>query len=48
MRDYDWLERLQGLAEHFAYLAVTADMGAMSLCELWGLYCFLNRLAGEP
>ncbi|MBZ0106719.1 MAG: hypothetical protein K8H84_13975 [Sulfuricella denitrificans] len=47
MRDYEWLERLQGLAERFSCLGITADVGAMSLIELWALYLFLSRLAGE-
>lgn len=43
----DWLERLQGLLNRFSGLGITADVGAMGLIELWGLYCHLSRLAGE-
>lgn len=45
MPNNDWLERLQGLIERFSYLGVTGDIAALSLIELWGLYCFLQRLA---
>lgn len=43
----DWLERLQCLLNRFSGLGITADIGAMGLIDLWGLYCLLNRLAGE-
>lgn len=39
-----WLERLQGLAYRFESLGVTPDLAAMSLCELWALYVFLQRV----
>jgi hypothetical protein len=45
MSDETWLERLQTLCARFSHLGVGADMAAMSLVELWGLYCYLSRLA---
>ncbi|MBL8421034.1 MAG: hypothetical protein JNK92_10395 [Dechloromonas sp.] len=45
MANDDWLERLHGLAYRFESLGVTADLAAMSLCELWALYAFLRRLS---
>ena len=41
-----WLERLQTLCERFSYLGIGADISALSLIELWGLYCYLSRLEG--
>jgi|APThiThiocy_cv2_1041547.scaffolds.fasta_scaffold15960_5 hypothetical protein len=40
-----WLERLQTLLVRFPHLGLHADIAALSLIELWGLYCFLSRLA---
>lgn len=40
-----WLERLQTLLERFSSLGIGADIAALSLIELWGLYCYLSRLA---
>lgn len=40
-----WLERLAALAIRFESYGVTVDMAAMDLTALWGLYCFLRRLA---
>ena len=40
----DWLERLKALCERFSYLGIDADLAALSLIELWGLYCYLSRL----
>ena len=45
MANADWLERLHGLAYRFESLGVTHDLAAMSLCELWALYAFLQRIA---
>lgn len=42
-----WLERLVMLCERFSYLGVCSDIAAMNLIELWGLYCYLSRLAEE-
>lgn len=40
-----WLKRLETLLERFSYLGISADITALSLIELWGLYLFLSRLA---
>lgn len=40
----DWLMCLQTLCERFSHLGIGADMAALSLIELWGLYCYLSRL----
>lgn len=40
-----WLTELQGLAYRYTYLGVTADLASMDLLSLWGLYCYLKRLA---
>ena len=38
---------LERLSERFSYLGIGADIGAMSLSELWGLHAFLKRLASN-
>lgn len=45
MSNETWLERLQTLYERFSYLGIGADITALTLTELWGLYCYLSRLA---
>lgn len=40
-----WQEHLQSLCARFSYLGIDADIAALSLIELWGLYRFLSRLA---
>lgn len=40
-----WLERLQMLSVRFSNLGVSPDLAGLSLSELWGLYCYLSRLA---
>lgn len=40
----DWLERLKTLCERFSNLGIDAALAALSLIELWGLYCYLSRL----
>lgn len=45
MQNNHWLERLQTLVARFSYMGLDADIAALSLIELWGLYCYLNRLA---
>ena len=42
-----WLERLQTLLGRFSHLGVGADIASLSIIELWGLYLFLRRLAGD-
>lgn len=41
----DWLPHLKSLCERFSYLGINADLAALSIVELWGLYCYLSRLA---
>ena len=41
----DWLIRLQSLSVQFSHLGLGADMAGLSLTELWGVYCYLSRLA---
>lgn len=41
----DWLKRLQTLCERFSHLGIGADLAALSMDELRGLYRFLARLA---
>jgi hypothetical protein len=45
LNEGDWLEKLQMLSLRFPRLGVGADLAALSLIELWGLYCYLSRLA---
>ena len=45
MNDEKWLVRLQMLCERFSYLGIGADLAGLSMIELWGLYCYLSRLA---
>ena len=40
-----WLNELQRLLEHFSGFGISADIAGMGLSELWGLYCFLRRMA---
>jgi len=45
MANDDWLESLYKLAYRFPGLGVAPDLAALSLCEAWGVYCFLRRLS---
>ena len=45
--DEAWLENLRALAYRFESYGVTADLASMDLMALWGVYCFLKRLAGD-
>lgn len=45
--DEPWLHDLYALAYRFEGYGVTADLAALDLIALWGLYRFLQRLAGE-
>ena len=47
MSDKNWLERLQVLLVRFSDLGISDDVAGLSLTELWGVYCFLSRLADE-
>ena len=40
-----WLAKLQVLANKCNQLNIYADISALSLNELWGLYLHLSRLA---
>ncbi len=40
----DWLLRLECLIARFSHLGVGADIGSLSLIELWGLYLHLSRM----
>ncbi|TDP74131.1 hypothetical protein [Roseateles toxinivorans] len=41
----DWLARLQCLAARFPQYGVGADLAGLALADLWGVYCFLQRMA---
>ena len=43
----EWLVRLYGLAYRFEDCGVTGDLALLDLVELWGVYRYLSRLAGE-
>jgi hypothetical protein len=45
MNNLDWMESLQSLSVRFSHLGIGADIAALSMIELWGLYLFLSRLA---
>jgi hypothetical protein len=45
MDNLDWMERLQCLSVRFSHLGIGADLAALSIIELWGVYRFLSRLA---
>lgn len=45
MNDETWQHRLHTLLERFSSLGIGADIAALSLIDLWGLYCYLSRLA---
>ena len=45
MNGATWLDELNGLLARFSGLGIGADIAAMGLCELWGVYCFLRHMA---
>lgn len=45
MNGLRWLGELNGLLVRYSDMGIGADTSAMGLMELWGLYCFLRRLA---
>lgn len=45
MNNAHWLDDLNGLMARFSRMGMGADMGALSLCELWLVYCLLRRWA---
>jgi hypothetical protein len=47
MQKDDWLNELNMLLVRYSYLNLNADIATLSLIELWGIYCYLSKLAGE-
>ena len=45
MNGMHWLNELNGLLARFSGMGISADLASMGLIELWGVYCFLRRLA---
>ena len=45
MSNEKWLMHLQTLCERFSHLGIGTDLAGLSMLELWGLYCYLSRLA---
>lgn len=45
MNGANWLDELNGLLARFSGMGIDADIAAVGLCDLWGIYCFLRRLA---
>lgn len=41
----DWLHDLYALAYRLQGHGVAPDLAGLSACELWGVYCFLRRIA---
>ncbi len=41
----DWLERLETLLARFSHMGLEIDIASLSLIDLWGVYCYLSRLA---
>jgi hypothetical protein len=42
-----WMQHLECLAIRFSDLGVTSDLASMTIVELWAVYRFLKRLAGD-
>lgn len=40
-----WLAELENLLVRYSSLGIGADVAGMGLCELWGVYCLLRRMA---
>ncbi|MBX9901802.1 MAG: hypothetical protein K2Y28_13555 [Burkholderiaceae bacterium] len=40
-----FIKELEMLIMRYSYLGIGADLASMSMIELWGLYCYLQRLA---
>jgi hypothetical protein len=45
MNQFIWLTDLNFLLVRYSYPGIGADIAAMSLMELWGVYRYLLRLA---
>jgi hypothetical protein len=43
----EWLPRLYGLLARFSELGIGAELSELSKSDLWGVYRFLRRMAGE-
>jgi hypothetical protein len=39
--------RVYSLSERLSWLGIGADIYALTISELWALYAFLQRMAGE-
>ena len=37
---------LETLATRFSHFGMSGDIEGLGIIELWGLYCFLRRIAG--
>ena len=46
MNGTDWQDELNCLLWRFSGMGIGVDIAAMSLIELWGVYCLLKRLTG--
>lgn len=42
-----WLAELENLLVRYSFLGIGADVAAMELCELWGVYCLLRGMAED-
>lgn len=45
MNNLIWLYDLDRLLTRFSQMGINPDIAAMGLIELWGVYCFLRRMA---
>jgi len=45
VRAEGWLDRLQYLVARFPQAGAGQDLAGMAMADLWGLYCFLQRMA---
>lgn len=39
-----FIKELEMLTTRFSHLGIGADLASMSMVELWGLHCYLQRL----
>jgi hypothetical protein len=47
MTTADWIERLQMLAARLPQCGVGPDLAGLALCDLWGVYRFLEAVAAR-
>ena len=45
MNENHWIEELACLLARYSYKGIDGDIGSISLIELWGIYCYLRRIA---